>query len=123
MTPIGYKKVNGITVFKYNLREFIEWYKLGKEEGNVGSILHSREGSMFRFLLFGTIENPRREPIWFTKIHYDLFDGPLPTDDEILVPPKPMFSKDNMRIMFVDLSKRDKTIKSQQRRKDGWTLR
>ena len=104
MTPISYSVKDGVTTFKYNLREFIEWYKLGKKEGNVGMILHSRKGAMDRYMCFGTIENPNTDYNWASIVPFEAFDGPRKTDDEILIPPKPFFTPESTRFIYLDMN-------------------
>jgi hypothetical protein len=87
MTPIKYTVKYDITHFHYNYSELREFVRLGKANGNVGLLLVKREGCFFTYKGFGTIQNPMHSMISVKLRHVAMFDGPMPSDDERLVPP------------------------------------
>ena len=87
MTPIKYTVKYDITHFHYNYSELREFVRLGKANGNVGLILIKREGTFLTYKGFGTIQNPMRSMISIKSRHLEMLDGPMPSDDERLVPP------------------------------------
>lgn len=90
MTPTHYTVKGDTTHFHYKPSEIIAFVRAGKKDGNVGPILVRRIGNWVTWKGYGTIENPRTELHSITLQHYEPFNGPMPTDDERLNPPKPI---------------------------------
>ncbi|KKL63996.1 hypothetical protein LCGC14_2169540 [marine sediment metagenome] len=108
MTPIKYTVKNGVTTFHYKFSELRNFVRLGLLHGDVGMILVCREGGLITYKGFGTIENPRRTIHTFSIMHLPVLDGEMPTDEEILIPPKPLFTEKNTSFMILDLSDSNK---------------
>ena len=104
MTPIKFTKRKGETHFHYNITELREFVKQGKATGDVGMILTKRAGNLLTYRGFGVIENPFTHIQTFSIMHWDFFDGPLPSDEEMLIPPKPFFNESNSKFIIMDLS-------------------
>ena len=104
MTPYKFTVKNGITHFHYKYKQLREFVKAGQEDGNVGWILTTREGLLVTYRGYGTIESPAHNIQSISLNHFEPFDGKMPTDEERLIPPKPMFTKENTKIVFLDLS-------------------
>jgi hypothetical protein len=92
MTPIKYTVKGGITHFHYNYSELREFVKCGKLNGDVGHLLIKREGDLLTYKGFGTIENPMYSMITISIRYLPLFHGEMMSDEERLVPPKPIFT-------------------------------
>lgn len=76
MRPTGYKEKKGNTIFIYRFRDMREFITQGKETGDVGMIVISRDPSgMVKYKGFGTIEHPMKEIMTITLKHNELFDG------------------------------------------------
>lgn len=86
MKPYKYTIKNGKTTFHYKWKELLEFYRLGYKHGDVGGILAYREGVFFTYKMFGTIENPAKHITTWTVAHSPLFEGPMPTDEQIVNP-------------------------------------
>jgi len=84
MRPIKFTVKNGKTTFHYPFSFLREFVTLGKRDGNTGMILVGRNDNMFAYKGFGTIENPRTSMMTFHMKHFELFGGPLPSDDSQL---------------------------------------
>jgi hypothetical protein len=103
MTPVKYTIKDGVTHFHYNPSQLIDFVRRGKRDGNVGLILIKRKGKCITYKGFGTIENPRTELISITMMHHELFDGRLPSDDELISLPKTCESNsESYRFIFLD---------------------
>lgn len=100
MTPIKYTVKGGITYFHYNYSELREFVRLGKANGNVGLLLVKREGAFLTYKGFGTINNPVHSMISIKSRHLEMFDGPMPSDDERLVPPA--FPSTDYKMIFLN---------------------
>lgn len=105
MTPIKYAAENGVTTFYYDPNELAEFHRLGRQHGDVGMVLIQREGGMLTFEGYGVIENPCKTIQQFSIMHHPLFDGEMCTDEERLIPPKPFFTPENTKMIFLDFSK------------------
>jgi hypothetical protein len=112
MTPIKFTRKNGETHFHYNISELREFVKQGKAKGNVGVILTKRKGNILTYRGFGVIENPFTHIQTVSIVHWDFFDGPLPSDEEMLIPPKPFFDGSHIEFVTVDLSDTNEEVKS-----------
>ena len=88
MKPKSFDIVNGITKFRYNVRELIEWTKRGRAHGDVGMILLSRDGNFLKYGGYGTIEKPRKSIMYITLNHFPLMDGEMVSDGERIMPVK-----------------------------------
>ena len=111
MTPIKYKTYNnGTTRFVYNAKEKARWNRLGRKHGDVGFLLKSRKDSIYTYECYGTIENPSTNKSNLMVCHNEMFDGPERTNDEILIPPKPLFNNKNetSKFIVIDFSKPSK---------------
>lgn len=89
MIPISYKKEGTVVTFAYDEKELAEFHRLGQEGGNTGTILISIDsvpGGFKTYKGYGTIENPFKVEHTFHMKHWEAFDGPLPTPEEILHP-------------------------------------
>lgn len=87
MRPIRYSIVGNKTIFHYKTSEIREFYRRGKEHGDVGMIVVTRAGNIITRKGFGTIENPRTTIYTISLVHHPLFDdGPMLTDDERIAP-------------------------------------
>ena len=53
------------------------------------------------YRMFGTIENPCTELRSIVIAHYERFDGVF--DPDLIISPKPIFSKDDMKLIFIDM--------------------
>lgn len=106
MTPIKYTIKNGITTFHYNPADIIKFVRRGFKDGNVGMILVRREGYLITYKGFGTIENPVNHIHTMSIMHNTAFSGELFTDEQRLVPPKPIFTKENTKFIILDLSEK-----------------
>ena len=108
MTPCAYtKKDNDVVIYHYKYSELKEFVRNGVENGTSGLLLVKREGNFFHYKGYGTYENPRKTTITIIMKHFEPMDGPMRTDDERLIPPKPLFSEENCRLIFIDLSNKD----------------
>ena len=104
MTPTHYTIKDGVTTFHYPFSWWRYFVTRGKEVGDVGPILIKREETLMIYRMFGTIENPCTTPHKMSMKHHEIFDGPLPTDQEICTPPKPR-EKGDYSFHIIDLSK------------------
>lgn len=104
MIPYKYYIKDGITHFKYHSKELKAWYKRGIEFGDCGLILIERDGDMFKYQAFGTIDNPSKSEKYITIKHFPPMDGKMKTDDEQLIKPKPFFTKENTKMYIIDFS-------------------
>lgn len=89
MTPINYSRDGSLVKFIYDEKELAEFHRLGQEGGNTGTILISIDyahGGFKTYKGYGTIENPFRVEHTFHMKHWEAFDGPPPTPEEILHP-------------------------------------
>ncbi len=102
MIPIKFTVKDDVTHFHYNYSELRDFVRLGKADGNVGLILIKREGDFLTYKGFGTIENPMRSMISIKSRHLSLIDDEMPTDEERLIPPKPVFT-DYKMVFLKDL--------------------
>lgn len=102
MKPIKFIREGDRVKFIYPLREFLAWYKLGKDEGTVGALLIAYEGKFNRYLCFGTLENPSTTPVTFNVQHLEMWDGPRLTPEQIINPPPFESPFKNARILIID---------------------
>mgnify|MGYP000980526586 CR=1 FL=1 len=106
MRPIKFTIKNGVTYFHYNLKDLREFIREGKKYGSVGFILTKRKGPELTYRGFGTIENPSKHITTCTFMYLPEFDGEMPSDKEIITPPK---IKNNgnfgVQFFFLDFSK------------------
>jgi len=102
MTPTHFTVSDGVTHFHYKFSELLRFYRRGKLHGDVGVILIKRIGKFFVYSGFGTIENPFTHTVTISMEHSDILDGEMPTDEQLLIPPKPLFSEEDRRIIFLD---------------------
>lgn len=102
MTPTYFTISGEVTRFHYKFSELKNFVRNGKEYGNVGIILTKRVGKFFTYRGFGTIENPFTHTVTISMEHSDILDGEMPTDEQLLIPPKPLFSEVDRRIIFLD---------------------
>lgn len=88
MIPLAYKKNKDSVIFRYETSELKEWLRLGRLEGNVGAILihidYTR--NIKTFAVFGTIDKPNTVRTTWHMRHFDLFDGNIPTPEQIINP-------------------------------------
>lgn len=108
-TPDHYEIRNKVTHFWYKPEHWKEFHRIGKRNGNNGTLLIRREGKMLTYRGYGTIEHPRKEWIDITLHHNKIFDGELQSDDQMLIPRKSFFEsefeKGNIRFVMLDFSK------------------
>jgi hypothetical protein len=102
MNPISFTKCGDTTYFHYRYSDLRRFVRDGKRDGNVGLILTKRNSKISTYRGFGTIENPFRYIATVSLMRNDVFDGPRPTDDEILSPPKEEFA--DFRFVILDLN-------------------
>jgi hypothetical protein len=102
MVPIKFTVKDGITYFHYKYSDLKEFVKCGKLNGDVGHLLIKREGDLLTYKGFGTIENPMYSMITISILYLPLFDGEMMSDEERLVPPKPLFT--DYKMIFLDLN-------------------
>lgn len=91
MRPIKFTVKNGKTTFHYPFSFLKEFVTIGKRDGTNGMILIGRNGNMFSYKGFGTIENPRTTIRSFHMQHLSLFFGVMPTDESQLLEPESPF--------------------------------
>ncbi len=103
MTPIRYKVKDGTAYFSYKYSELKQWLYYGNTEGTSGMILYSRNGSFFTYKCYGTLEHPNKSRQTLTVIWHPMFNGKEPTNDEILIEPKPVFDKSNTSFHIFDI--------------------
>lgn len=105
MKPIKYKIIDGVTHFYHDPADYFLWRKIGFATGDSGAILVKREGRMFIYKSFGTIEAPSRTRITISMMHSDEWSGPMSTDDEIIAPVANdwMPTKESYRMVIMDL--------------------
>ena len=104
MTPISFTIKNGTTRFHYKFSDLREWYSLGIKHGDTGMILWSRKENLVTYKCFGTIDAPMKHMLTLTFMHHPMFDGEMPSDEQRLIPPKPIFTAENTRMMIIDMS-------------------
>lgn len=107
MRAYKYTGKGSVTTFHYKYKELKEFIAWGKEHGDNGWILVSRDNKsqMATYKGFGTIENPIKEMITISVVHHELFDGKWESNEEII---HPISSKDNLhsyRYTVLDFSK------------------
>lgn len=102
---------DGFIRYHYRFSELREFLTLGFAEGNVGWILIGRIGNLKIFKGFGTYENPVHSMQRIYVQHWDMFDGPMPSDEKICAPvdlmtKNKMFESHGM--VLLDFSKHEK---------------
>lgn len=105
MNPRSFTIKNGITHFHYKYSELKEWIFLGNRDGNVGILLVSRNGNLLTYKCYGTLENPFTTRQTLSIQHHPVFDGVLPSDEQICNPPEPIFDKQSHSFYIFDTSK------------------
>lgn len=105
MTPTSSTTKKDIETFHYPYSKLKAWLKDGYENGNVGFLLVQRNFNLKYYLYkgFGTIENPSKFLKTMIIKHFELFDGPWATTEQILNP-KPLFNKEDIKHVFIDMS-------------------
>ena len=90
MKPIKYKLKNNIATFIYDKEELKRFHELGKEFGDVGGIITSIDYNkqFVNYDWYGTIEAPNRFLSKVTVVNDEVYDGKLPTPEEIINPVK-----------------------------------
>lgn len=66
---------NGNITFHYSYKDLKRFLMLGFENGNVGTIIISKNGKFIKYKGFGTIEKPRKIIYTITLVHHEIFDG------------------------------------------------
>ena len=102
MRPIHYKEIPLGVKFIYKLSEFKEWYRRGKEHGDVGPLLTHYIERVNVYLAFGTIENPNTSWNRIYMVHNDIFDGPRPTPEKIINPDPVERPLHSYKFVFLD---------------------
>ena len=90
MIPYKYTVKDGVTTFHYKLSDLRWFMSEGLKNGNVGMVITNREGVLLTFKGFGTFNNPMYKKHTFCIKHLEWINGTMPTDDQRLIPPKPM---------------------------------
>jgi len=90
MTPIKYTVKDGVTTFHYKFSDLRWFMGEGLKNGDVGMILTNREGTLLTFKGFGTFNSPMYKKHTFLIKHLEMFNGTMATDDQRLIPPKPI---------------------------------
>lgn len=107
MRPLSFDTVDGVTKFRYDFRELIEWTKQGRLTGDVGMILLSRDGNALTYGGYGTIEHPYTAFHKITLNHFPLFDGEMVSDGERIMPTtQPPTSTGSYSFMMINLAKK-----------------
>jgi hypothetical protein len=76
MRPIGIKEKQGKTIFIYRFRDLRGFIMQGRDTGDVGMIIISRDDNgMIKYRGFGTIEHPNKEIMTIVIKQCELFDG------------------------------------------------
>lgn len=93
MTPNHFTQNGTRITYHYSFADLRRWIKYAYE-GCAGALLVGREGHRMVYKCSGTFEHPRpielvRELITLQMMHNDIFDGPLPKDEEICTLPNP----------------------------------
>lgn len=86
MKPIKYELKNNVATFIYDKEELKRFHELGKEFGDVGGIMTSIDynKNFLHYDWYGTIESPNIFLSRVTVINNEVYDGKLPTPEEII---------------------------------------
>jgi hypothetical protein len=104
MRPIGYKTKKGNTILIYRFRDLRRFIMQGRETGDVGFIIISRDRKgMIKYKGYGTIEHPSRSIQAVYIQHNPLFDGKW--DVNRMIHPMVRNSVSSYRYELIDLSK------------------
>lgn len=104
MTRTGFTKSKGVTYFHYKFSELRKFIEHGLKHGDVGIILVRRNETFSIYKGFGTIENPFNYILTISVVHNPLFSE-KPTDEQLVLPPDPLFDLSSSRIEILDFSK------------------
>ncbi len=108
MNPISFTVQDGYTQFKYDTKELKAFLLRGREHGDCGWIIVKREGRVLHYLGFGTIEHPSKNIHRISMLHFEPFDGEMPTDEErCLSVKKSEGITSSYSFMMLDMSKDD----------------
>ncbi len=94
MTPTKYTVKNGETTFHYTFSQLREFITEGKTYGGTGWAIVKRKGNWLLWVGYGNFE--RR---YFGSKHLEWINGTMLTDDQRLIPPKPMVFNHDCIIM------------------------
>jgi hypothetical protein len=102
--PVGYKTKRGHTILIYRFRDLRQFVIAGRETGDVGFIIISKDPSgMVKHKGFGTIEHPSKEIRTIIMKHSPMFDGNW--DPNRMIHPVHSNPLTTYRYELIDLSK------------------
>lgn len=89
----GYKIIGTTTYFLYYKEDLEKWRKRGREHGDSGMLVFARREEPFNkkvvvYKGFGTIENPCKQMMNMSMIHFPLFDGEWKEPYQIMIDQK-----------------------------------
>ena len=94
MTPYKYTIKNGETTFHYTFSQLRAFITEGKTNGGTEWTVYKRNGNLVSFVGYGNFQRD-----YFHSKHLEFINGVMPTDDQRLLPPKPMVFKRDCIVM------------------------